>query len=220
MPIRDVEFCRMKVEDLRPADYNPRTISDKAFAGLSESMDKFGLLAHIVWNKRTGNVVGGHQRLRHLIESGAKETDVIVVDLPDKDEIALNITLNNPHVRGDFTAEIMEQLKECNSTMEDYAELGMDDLYSQLKKMGYEKKAQKDKSKEEDSSSNDNATAVSETAVAEEIENNEEGNGSFACITCPECGSKWRMEDNKVVFNGVIQTEEGMEKVLEENGKI
>ena len=210
----------MKVEDLRPADYNPRTISDKAFAGLSESMDKFGLMAHIVWNKKTGNVVGGHQRLRHLIDLGVKETDVIVVDLQDKDEIALNITLNNPHVRGDFTAEIMEQLKECNSTMEDYSELGMDDLYSQLKKMGYEKKAKKDKSKEEDSSSSDNATAVSETAVSDEVESREEGNGSFACITCPECGSKWRMDDNKVVFNGVIQTEEGMEKTLEENGKI
>ena len=165
-------------------------------------------------------MVGGHQRLRHLVDAGVKETDVIVVDLPDKEEIALNITLNNPHVRGDFTADIMEQLKECNSTMDDYAELGMDDLYAQLKKMGYEKKAKKEKNEEDGSSSSSSATAVSETAVAEEVEIHEEGDGSFACITCPECGSKWRMEDNKVVFNGVIQTEEGMEKVLEENGKI
>ena len=212
-----VEIREMAVEDLHPAEYNPRTISDKAFAGLSESMDKFGLLAHIVWNKRTGNVVGGHQRLRHLIESGVKKTDVVVVDLDDKNEIALNITLNNPHVRGDFTTEIMEQLRECNSVMEDYADLGMDDLYSQLKKMGFEKKEKKEKAKKEEESSS--ATAVDETDVAE-VEGREEGNGTFACITCPECGSKWKMEDNTVVFNGVVQSESCMEKSLEEKGKI
>ena len=48
--------------DLRAAKYNPRTITDRQKAQLGESYRKFGDLSGIVYNVRTGTIVGGHQR--------------------------------------------------------------------------------------------------------------------------------------------------------------
>lgn len=90
------------LDQLHPAGYNPRTISPEAYAGLRESIERFGLVQPIVWNERTGNVVSGHQRLKVLHDRGDAETVVVVVDLPELDERALNITQNNPAVAGDW----------------------------------------------------------------------------------------------------------------------
>lgn len=54
------------VRDLTPAPYNPRRITDEKLAALGRSMARFGDLSGIVFNRRTGRVVGGHQRLKHL----------------------------------------------------------------------------------------------------------------------------------------------------------
>jgi len=54
----------------------------------------------VVWNKQTGNVVGGHQRLKVLLEMGQTEIDCVVVDLESQREKALNIALNK--IQGDW----------------------------------------------------------------------------------------------------------------------
>jgi hypothetical protein len=46
------EHRRMKIADLAPAPYNPRKISDQAMAGLTASINRFGLVQPIVWNAR------------------------------------------------------------------------------------------------------------------------------------------------------------------------
>ncbi|MCK4302843.1 MAG: ParB N-terminal domain-containing protein, partial [Candidatus Eisenbacteria sp.] len=97
---------------LAPADYNPRSISSESLAGLTASVERFGNVQPIVWNKRTGNVVSGHQRLRVLLARGDTETRVVVVDLDEIKEKALNITCNNPHIAGDFTASLQPLLVE------------------------------------------------------------------------------------------------------------
>ena len=61
---------RVKISDLNRADYNPRKISGKARSGLAKSLEKFGIMNLIIWNKKTGNVVGGHQRLDIIEEIG------------------------------------------------------------------------------------------------------------------------------------------------------
>ncbi len=96
-------LVRMPLDQLKPAPYNPRKISQVALKGLKASLRRFGLVQPIIWNQRTGYVVGGHQRVVALRESGVTEADVIVVDLPDTEERALNVTLNNPKIAGDFT---------------------------------------------------------------------------------------------------------------------
>lgn len=54
------------VGDLRPAPYNPRKITKEQAVMLAKSMAAFGDLSGVVENKRSGFLVGGHQRLTVL----------------------------------------------------------------------------------------------------------------------------------------------------------
>ena len=56
----------MKVGDLKAAAYNPRKISEAQLAALRQAMEVFGDLGGIVFNRKTGNLVGGHQRVKTL----------------------------------------------------------------------------------------------------------------------------------------------------------
>lgn len=97
-----LDIRTLPVASLRPADYNPRTITPEAAAGLAASIDRWGCVEPIIWNQRSGNVVGGHQRLDVLIARGDVETDVVVVDLDAAEEKALNIALNNQAIAGEW----------------------------------------------------------------------------------------------------------------------
>jgi len=111
---------RIKVKDLKPAEYNPRTISVGAMQGLKKSVGEFGLPQAVVWNKRTRRVVGGHQRLKAL--DPEVETDVVVVDLDETKEKALNLALNNRHIAGEFTSGLHAILAELQTSVPDLAE--------------------------------------------------------------------------------------------------
>lgn len=100
------------LDELVDAPYNPRSITSEALAGLGASIQRFGLVQPIVWNKRTGHVVSGHQRLRVLRERGETETDVVVVDLTETEEKQLNVAQNNSAIAGEFTAELQGLLAE------------------------------------------------------------------------------------------------------------
>ena len=98
---------------LKKAPYNPRTIDDHARKKLAESLRGFGLVEPLIWNKRTGNLVGGHQRLSILddLEGRADYAlTVAAVDLDDKEERELNIQLNNPNVAGDWDLDGLAEL--------------------------------------------------------------------------------------------------------------
>src|SRR6185369_9190974 len=86
---------------------NPRTMDPEAKRLLKVSLEKFNLAEPLIWNKRSGRLVGGHQRISILDKKqGYPATDytlpVIVVDLDEKKEKRLNIWLNNPSAQGHF----------------------------------------------------------------------------------------------------------------------
>ena len=56
----------MKIKDLKPAAYNPRKITDEQLERLKKALYEFGDLSGIVFNRKTGNLLGGHQRLKCL----------------------------------------------------------------------------------------------------------------------------------------------------------
>jgi hypothetical protein len=106
----------MKVNNLTPSPYNPRKITDRQLDVLGKSMREYGDLSGVVKNIRTGNLVGGHQRLKHFDPSwsitkqaqvdstgtvalGEIETPFGLwsyreVDWPEEREIAANIAAN------------------------------------------------------------------------------------------------------------------------------
>ena len=83
--------------NLLPADYNPRKDlkpGDAEYEKLKRSIEQFGYVEPVIWNKTTGRVVGGHQRLKVLIDMGLTEVDCVVVEMSEDKEKALNIALN------------------------------------------------------------------------------------------------------------------------------
>ena len=119
----------MELSALAPASYNPRTITSVAANGLRASIRRFGLVQPIVWNRRTRRVVGGHQRIEALKSLGKTEAHVVVVDLPEIEEKALNVTLNNPAITGEFTDGLQSILAELSADVEiDFEGLQLDSL--------------------------------------------------------------------------------------------
>ena len=103
----------MRLADLKPAEYNPRKDlqpGDVEYEKLKRSVEKFGYVEPLVWNRRTQRVVGGHQRLKVLLELGVKEEAVVVVDLDDSEEKALNVALNK--VSGEWDMPSLKDLLE------------------------------------------------------------------------------------------------------------
>lgn len=83
-----------KIYDLNPAPYNPRQSTKQQEKQLKESLEKFGIVEPIIFNKQTGYIVGGHFRVRELKKLGYKEVECVIVDLNEDDEKELNIRLN------------------------------------------------------------------------------------------------------------------------------
>lgn len=92
-----MQIERKRISDLNRATYNPRIDlipGDPEYENLRRSITTYGLLIPVIWNKRTNNVVGGHQRLTVLENEGETEVDVSVVDLDPMQERQLNVALN------------------------------------------------------------------------------------------------------------------------------
>ena len=82
---------------IKPAAYNPRKDlqpGDPEYEKLQKSIGEFDCVEPLVWNRRTGNLVGGHQRFKILAARGDTEVLCSVVALTPQREKALNIALN------------------------------------------------------------------------------------------------------------------------------
>ena len=134
---------RKSTADLIPADYNPRKDlkpGDPEYEKLKRSLEQFGYVEPVIWNKTTGHVVGGHQRLKVLIDMGITEVECVVVELPEDKEKALNIALNK--ISGDWDkdklavliADLQGTAFDVSLTGFDAAEI--DDLFKDTLKDG------------------------------------------------------------------------------------
>jgi hypothetical protein len=129
---------KLKVSDLKPADYNPRLMDSDTKEALKTSMKEFSDISGITWNRTTGNIVTGHHRWANLLDlygegnldfkpltktrfaiinKAEKEDTGFVLRVVEWDEVrekAANITANSTKLSGNFTAEldaILEDIK-------------------------------------------------------------------------------------------------------------
>lgn len=116
------------VQRINPAPYNPRKDlkpGDPDYEALRRSIERWGLVEPLVWNERSGNLVGGHQRFKVLLEQARDVVDVSVVDLDANDEAALNVALNK--IGGEWdTPKLAELLSELDATGFDATLTGFD----------------------------------------------------------------------------------------------
>lgn len=106
-----MQIERKKICELNRATYNPRIDlipGDSEYENLRRSINTYGMLIPVIWNKRTNNVVGGHQRLTVLENEGETEVDVSVVDLDETQERQLNVALNK--IEGGWDEEKLAEL--------------------------------------------------------------------------------------------------------------
>lgn len=120
---------RISIERVNPAPYNPRKDlkpGDAEFEHLRRSIEIFDSVEPLVWNQRSGNLVGGHQRLKVLKLRGDTSVEVSVVDLDDSHEKALNIALNK--ISGEWdTPKLKELLVDLDNGSFDLNLTGFDE---------------------------------------------------------------------------------------------
>lgn len=144
------------VSKIKPAPYNPRKISEHQYNGLKTSMDKFGDISGITWNKKSNNLISGHQRWsklqndysdlylgeaqedKHPVmskEQGYTGFHIRVVDWDEATERAANIAANNHAIGGEWETELLSTLLQDakDSNPELFRDLNFDILEHDLK---------------------------------------------------------------------------------------
>lgn len=120
---------KVSISKLNPAKYNPRKDlkpGNTEYEKLKRSMAEFGYVEPIIWNKRTGNIVGGHQRYKILKDMKYKEAECVIVDLDDNREKALNTALNK--ISGEFDIPLLtDLLKDLSANDFDVSLTGFDE---------------------------------------------------------------------------------------------
>lgn len=125
-----VDLEKININDITPADYNPRKMRDEEFRSLIKSMDKFGVVDPLTINLKNNTIIGGHQRYSVLYYQDSNQDLYLLrlgdigwafpsTDLKIKDEAhekALNLALNR--IKGEFDViklnPILEELSEFN----------------------------------------------------------------------------------------------------------
>lgn len=100
----------MQMQDLHPAEYNPRKRlrpGDAEYEKIKNSILKFGYVDPIICNE-DGTIIGGHQRYFVLTDLGYTEVECVIVNLDKNDEKALNIALNK--ITGEWDDDALKNL--------------------------------------------------------------------------------------------------------------
>lgn len=123
-----MDIQKLSIEKLNPSAYNPRKDlkpGDAEYEKLRRSIEEFGYVEPIIWNKRTGNIVGGHQRYKVLVALGYTVVDCVVLDIDEQKEKALNVALNK--ISGEFDIPLLtDLLKDIGASGFDVSLTGFD----------------------------------------------------------------------------------------------
>lgn len=126
LPLHPLDRCgeisRVPRSQIKLADYNPRTIDADEKRRLKRSLEINGLSEPFVWNKTSGFLCGGHQRLA-ILDKSAPEGDwavpCVIRELTDTAEKELNVALNNQKSMGRYDDfKLGELLKTPNINIE------------------------------------------------------------------------------------------------------
>jgi len=123
----------VSIDLLKEAPYNPRVDlaqDDPDYIKVKRSLETFDLVEPVVWNKRTGFIVSGHQRVKALRELGRTEAEVSVVDLPLDEEKKLNVRINKVKGRWDYEklADLIASLPEEDVELTGFEDWEIDSL--------------------------------------------------------------------------------------------
>lgn len=187
-----MEIEHIKITDLKPAEYNPRRISEEDYQKLKNSISTFGLVDPIIVNLKNMHIVGGHQRYDVLLDEHMLDND-FMAELPmirlgdvgfvftdtelsirdDDHEKALNLALNK--ISGEWDND------KLSMVLEDLDSSGLD-----LELTGFEEYELMELKFNNDIEYDDN---ISESDLSENTSSKE-----VKRIICPYCGKEFDEE--------------------------
>lgn len=94
-----------KIVELKPAEYNPRRLTEKQYHELRASMEEMGNLQPAVVNTYKGRenvIISGHQRIKIAQDMGMKAYPCLEVSFPPAKEKRANLRLNKNLGEWDF----------------------------------------------------------------------------------------------------------------------
>ena len=139
----------IKLKDLNPAEYNPRTISEKEFNKLTQSIREYGLVDPILINMKNMTIIGGHQRYSVLLSENKKNnsyenlllfrrgdigwvfTEDVLTVKDESHEKGLNLALNKISGEWDYP-RLNSLLDELNVKGFDVSLTGFEDFDTDL----------------------------------------------------------------------------------------
>lgn len=187
-----MEIEHIKITDLKPAEYNPRRISEEDYQKLKNSISTFGLVDPIIVNLKNMHIVGGHQRYDVLLDEHMLDND-FMAELPmirlgdvgfvftdtslsiedDAHEKALNLALNK--ISGDWDNDKLSMvLEDLNSSGLDLELTGFNEY--ELTELQFENDIEYD--------DNISESDLSENTSSKEVKR----------IICPYCGKEFDEE--------------------------
>lgn len=191
------KIVMVKVGDLKPSKYNPRTWSEETTKQLTASIQRFGLVDPLLVNgaaERKNIVIGGHFRLKIAKELDYKEVPVVYLDIPDEaKEKELNLRLNK--ALGEWDWELLAEfddtlLSDVGFSSEeidlifdiDIEETENFDLDKELKKLDIKKVEAK---KGDVYQLGDSRLMVGDSTIAEDFDKLMNGEQADMCMTDP-----------------------------------
>ena len=125
--MKTAELRMIPVDQLKPAEYNPRKKlkpGDAEYEKIKASISEFGFADPLVVNADM-TIIGGHQRLTVATDLGYTEVPCAVVDVDKTREKALNIALNKITGAWDETL-LADLLKDIQAADFDLGKTGFD----------------------------------------------------------------------------------------------
>ena len=203
-----MQIEKIKIIDISPAGYNPRTITEDEKTRLKNSIDNFGIVEPILINLQNENqIIGGHQRFQILWEQYLLDNDLYAeLNLlrlndsygwvfPDNDitldsedmEKALNLVLNNTKVMGSFDENKLVQV------FTDLTESGFNTSLTGFNNediLGFQGLSEDKATVEETSTTTEEDINLDTNMIIpeDEPEYDESIADGIETITCPRCG--------------------------------
>lgn len=110
VPSAAMQIDLVPIDDLNPAEYNPRALGEDEEEHLIKSIQEFGMVEPLIVNShpsRSNIVIGGHQRLKVLRKLGYEDVPVFYIAIEDERkerELNLRLNKNTGHFDNDLLA--------------------------------------------------------------------------------------------------------------------
>ena len=127
--LENFEIVKVNRKDIHGADYNPRKISESARKKLRAGIKKYGIVQPVIVNKKTMNIVGGHQRITEMdtiIRKPDYELSITMIDVDEKNEVSINVFLNNQSAMGEWDTFALQDIKGIFPEIDFEIDMGFD----------------------------------------------------------------------------------------------